>query len=166
MRNTVVAIVFCLMSTFVFSQKLESSIIASQGGFDSTNFISLEWTLGENVVETVTQKSRIISQGFHQTYFSKSKVVRKKEMFEYPLDIIAYPNPVQSTLHLYLNAVFESQLNVDLYDITGKKVMEFIVNQKENNVSYEVEGLSSGIYLLRVSNSSGLLLKTHKIVKN
>jgi hypothetical protein len=57
-------------------------------------------------VETVTQKSRIISQGFHQTYFVKSRWL-EKEMFEYPLDI-AY-QILCSPLHLYLNTVFKSQ---------------------------------------------------------
>jgi hypothetical protein len=57
---------------------LESSIIASQGGYDSTNFISLEWTLGENVVDRHAKEPNYILGV--QTYFSKSKVVRKRNV--------------------------------------------------------------------------------------
>lgn len=165
MRNTVVAIVFCLMSTFVFSQKLESSIIASQGGYDSTSFISLEWTLGENVVETVTHKNNIFSQGFHQSFIRKTIKIVKREMFEYPLDITVYPNPVAASFTVYLSATFDSVLNADLYDITGKMVKHSVINKMENTLVYEVGGMPSGIYLLRVSNASGLLLKVQKIIK-
>jgi hypothetical protein len=44
-------------------------------------------------------------------------------MFEYPLDIIVYPNRLQALV--YLSATFDSVLNADLYDITGRMVKAF-----------------------------------------
>jgi hypothetical protein len=87
-------------------------------------------------------------------------------MFEYPLDIIVYPNPVTASFTVYLSATFDSVLNADLYDITGRMVKHSVINKMENTLVYEVGGMPSGIYLLRVSNASGLLLKAQIIKKN
>ena len=86
-------------------------------------------------------------------------------MFEYPLDIIVYPNPVTVNFTVYLSATFDSVLNADLYDITGRLVKHSVINKMENTLVYEAGGMPSGIYLLRVLNSSGLLLKAQKIIK-
>lgn len=164
-KNTVLVIVFSFISPFIFAQDIESSVVASQGGYDKTGSVSLEWTLGENSVETVTHKNNIFSQGFHQSFISKTTKIVKREIFEYPLDIIVYPNPVTANFTVYLSATFDSVLNADLYDITGRLVKHSVINKMENTLVYEAGGMPSGIYLLRVSNSSGLLLKAQKIIK-
>jgi len=38
---------FLLISTFGFSQNLLQSVISTQGDFDKSENISLEWTLGK-----------------------------------------------------------------------------------------------------------------------
>jgi hypothetical protein len=164
-KNSLLVIVLSLISPIVFSQNIESSVLSSQGGYDKTGLISLEWTLGENSIETVTHKNNIFSQGFNQSFISKKVKIVKREMFEYPLDIIVYPNPVTASFTVYLSATFDSVLNADLYDITGRMVKHSVINKMENTLVYEVGGMPSGIYLLRVSNASGLLLKAQKIIK-
>jgi hypothetical protein len=77
--------------------------------------ISLEWTLEKNSVETHTKTT-------YQGSTKALSVKQKEEMFEYPLDIIVYPNSVTASFTVYLSATFDSLLNADLYDITGRMV--------------------------------------------
>jgi hypothetical protein len=49
-------------------QTLTPEVISSSGGyFDNTN-ASLSWTLGEPVIETLTETNAILTQGFHQPF--------------------------------------------------------------------------------------------------
>ena len=48
------------------SQRLSPEVLAVGGGIDKNGSLSLEWTLGEAVIETVSLSDRIYTQGFHQ----------------------------------------------------------------------------------------------------
>ena len=76
-KNTHLSFAFAIITTFSFAQITPStiSVISAQGGFDKTESISLEWTLGENFVETVSLENNIFTQGFHQSYFNKASTL-------------------------------------------------------------------------------------------
>ena len=67
-KNSLLLIALNLLAISAFSQSLSKSIIASQGGVDSTADLTLEWTLGENFIETVSEANNIYTQGFNQSY--------------------------------------------------------------------------------------------------
>jgi len=55
------------------------------------------------------------------------------------------------------------KISIDIYDVTGKKVMDFIVPINQNsqyNISKNLQLLSGGIYLLQVNKK-----ETIKFVK-
>ena len=68
------------------------------------------------------------------------------------------PNPVASKL----NIKTAKDLLVDkitIYDITGRKIFSSVIKEQQTNISINLEGLSKGVYILRVSsneNSSDL----------
>jgi hypothetical protein len=53
------------VSIIVFSQPFARNVISPAGDINKTEKISLEWTLGEPLVETITGKKQILTQGFH-----------------------------------------------------------------------------------------------------
>ncbi len=69
-----------------------------------------------------------------------------------------YPNPVKSQLFIESNYLVN---NVQLFDITGKKVIDQSYNQKDLNI--DLSRLSSGTYLIRVKIDE--TYQTFKVIK-
>jgi|GEM_PF-2970983 len=74
--------------------------------------------------------------------------------------ISIYPNPVAESFGIKMENP-QDIIQVELMDLTGKKVKSF-GNQFEN---LNVSGLTKGVYLLKVQTLSGKFL-TQKIIKN
>ena len=72
------------------------------------------------------------------------------------LDISIYPNPTSDIVHIVGNY---SQLNVVVYDILGKQVM----NKPITN-SIDISQVEKAIYILQLSD--GAILTTQRIIKN
>lgn len=64
-------------------------------------------------------------------------------------ELIIYPNPTSTTLHVALK--YADFIQANLYSLDGKQVMESI----ESNMN--VMGISPGTYILRVNTSKGVL---------
>jgi hypothetical protein len=83
------------------------------------------------------------------------------------LEIKTYPNPVgNSSLYVQIKNIEVGNYSLEMFDQTGKVVIRKTLFTTENNVKLtinEVNDLSNGIYLLRISNSKQNYLM--KIVK-
>ena len=81
--------------------------------------------------------------------------------------IVVYPNPVHDYASLTMNLEVQSTINVGLYDLTGKKVLN-VVNQQlyqegTHNLNMDVKNLHSGIYFLQIT-ANGTGLETRKLI--
>jgi hypothetical protein len=65
-------------------------------------------------------------------------------------NVKAYPNPAQNTLHL--NSTENIQL-IRITSMSGQELMQFTANSKE--VSMDVSGLSSGMYIINCNSEKG-----------
>ncbi|MEZ4887810.1 MAG: glycosyl hydrolase [Chitinophagales bacterium] len=74
------------------------------------------------------------------------------EEHDHSLSINYYPNPVRHTLTLELPAV-QGESEVVVYDLTGKKVAEFVALTERFEV--DMSGFESGVYFFRVRNDEG-----------
>jgi len=72
------------------------------------------------------------------------------------LDILIYPNPTSDIVYIDGNY---SQLNVVVYDILGKLVMN-----KPTTISIDISQLEKGVYILQLSH--GTKLTSQRIIKN
>ena len=70
---------------------------------------------------------------------------------------IIYPNPVHDTL--YVEVPNEDITQIELYNLSGKKVLSYINNTNQ----IKVTNLASGAYLLKIYTETGVVVK--KIVK-
>ncbi|MFP4059794.1 MAG: sugar-binding protein [Bacteroidales bacterium] len=70
-----------------------------------------------------------------------------------------YPTIVQSTLNL---SGLQDNMTIELYNLVGKRV--FTKSQTSESTSINLSGLSSGVYLLSLSDQSGKVY-TRKIIK-
>ncbi|WP_190277314.1 T9SS type A sorting domain-containing protein [Taibaiella lutea] len=71
-------------------------------------------------------------------------------------DVQVYPNPVENTLNIDATQA----VNVAIFSIDGKKLLEV-----KNTKSVDVSTLVSGMYIVTVSDTNNMLLKTDKFVK-
>ncbi|HSU51599.1 MAG TPA: hypothetical protein VLJ41_13435 [Segetibacter sp.] len=62
------------ISTPSFYQQNEQSVIATAGDISKAGDISLEWTLGERAIESVSTSSSLYTQGFHQPLLEVQRI--------------------------------------------------------------------------------------------
>ncbi len=167
---------FCILSCFLltsisnyaFCQKLSPEVISSAGDVSKTTSVSLEWTLGETVIESSKTVNKHYTQGFHQTYLKVS--LANKESLASDYDMTVFPNPVEATLEIKISNENLPQDNigkVDLFliDIRGQQILVQKVNEKSGSTFLDMTALPSGTYFLKAQKENGLLLKSFKIVK-
>ena len=168
-------LLFCCLSIFIsnytFCQKLSPEIISSAGEISKTASISLEWTLGETVVESAKTANKHYTQGFHQTYFKITNIVpAKNESLASDFDMIIFPNPVEAILEIKIsseNLLKDEIGKVDLFlfDITGKQLLTQKTNEKSGSTFVDMTSFPSGTYFLKAQKENGLFLKSFKITK-
>ncbi len=72
-----------------------------------------------------------------------------------PLDV--YPNPTSDILNIDFEMDAPSELEITVYDITGKVVMHSKVDgHQTNNIQYDVSSLETGNYYIQIAAEDGL----------
>lgn len=155
----IIALIFSIHS---YSQDLSQKVISNQGSSGTVNGITLDWTIGEPIVETVTTAAFIFTQGFHQPLLNSEILGINKEN---DLSVVIWPNPVNYMLNININNHNESELILKLFGVRGRFIKQISANHLDTKISINVSDLSSGIYFLHISSSNGLSYETHKIIK-
>ena len=73
-----------------------------------------------------------------------------------------YPNPFVNDLNIIISSSDLSP-NFDLYDISGRKILSTKLNNVSNRVRFNQPG--SGIYIYKITDKTGKLISTGKLVK-
>lgn len=142
----------CLLSS-------AQEVIAPAGSFHKQGDKSISWTLGEPVVESFVSTHKILTQGFHQSQITVTKVSPESIP---GLSINVFPNPATNFLTIALDGEYQDA-ELNFYDQAGHLLLKKYLNGARTEVS--LESFTSGIYFLKVI-SENKELKTFKIVKN
>lgn len=163
---------FCFLLLFIshytFCQKLSPEVISSAGDVSKTASISLEWTLGETVVESSKTANKYYTQGFHQTFLKVFPTNNESLASDYSMTV--FPNPVEATLEIKMSNEslpqdYTGKVDLFLIDIRGLQISVQKTNEKSGSTFLDMTTLPSGTYFLKAQKENGLLLKTFKIVK-
>lgn len=152
----------------VRAQNLGPSIIAADGGVAKSAAISLDWTLGEFAVETISTTKNLYTQGFHQpiltvkSFHSPPQPVHVEKSH---LNIVLFPNPVQSYVTVSIGATEHQSMSLSLFDLNGKELLTRQAIGKTLSVRIEMGRYKSGVYLLDIRDKSGSMVRAFKIVK-
>lgn len=151
------------------AQEFYPSVVSSGGAISKSSGMSLEWTLGEVAVETISAGKKIYTQGFHQP------ILNVKSFHSPPsievvnansgLKIQLAPNPAQSFINIYVQDEINENHNFTLFDMSGRKILSRQGNGHAYVLRMELSNLASGVYLLDVRNKKGDMIRTFKIVK-
>ena len=145
--------------------ELTPTVISSAGGYDEATNINLAWTLGELAVSTLSTTDMILTQGFQQPFLLDIGDAIDDPEFNWSVN--AYPNPVSEVLNLRFNLDKTMDLQLELYDITGKKLTirklpSIIPGSRE---TLDFSGFRDGIYILKITSEKQKVRKIYKIQK-
>lgn len=168
MKRLFTLILAVSFAAFSYAQEynIGMQVVASAGGyFNSTSAgVSMSWTLGEVAYTTLTSGEYILTQGFQQGNLFTTDV-EKPDLSSSDMKI--YPNPASLEFFIKGNSTsVKGKTTVEVYDITGRKVITKELNLVENEpYRIPIAELKAGIYMVRVSVESSKALKVFKLIK-
>jgi hypothetical protein len=148
---------FMLFSLFAAISASAQEVVSTQGETYSNANGSIDFTVGEVIINTGTNGTNDLTQGFHQTKWNFLGV----EDFAPNYEVTIFPNPTEDVLNIRTSA-FEN-VTYTLYDAQGKLVMQNILSTEQTPI--QVSQLAPGSYSLTLNNETQNL-KTFKLIKN
>lgn len=153
----------CLLTNQLHAQILSPNVWASAGRYQEASGVSLNYTIGELMIQTSVVGSNLFTFGFNQPENILNAVV---DVDGKRLIINAFPNPVVDDLTINLSEALPQSCVVTLLDIHGKKVFvkEMAIGTTQLQISMTYQPF--GMYIVELRQASGALLHAFKVVKN
>ena len=151
---------FAFLSFNIGWSQLRNQTISSIGGTNKTNSnIVVTHSVGQvGIVGKVLMNNKNIIQGFQQPLWGK--IISKQNTPEFKVNIFPTPFDTEITIQ-HPNA---KEMNMFIFDITGKVIYNSTLLFKEANQKINLEKLSAGVYLVKVQSKQ--LSYFTKIIKN
>ncbi|MEZ4771829.1 MAG: T9SS type A sorting domain-containing protein [Bacteroidia bacterium] len=164
MKNLAI-IVLSLFYQNLQGQSLDRFVIGTTGAFGTNISHQIEYTVGELITPTITNSAVILNQGFHQSNPPYNTGIDPGTS---GISYVLYPNPTGETAFLELESAENIQLRLELWDSNGRMIPLKPVIQPfsgKKQIELDLTTFSSGLYLLRISDQEGKLVKTLKLEK-
>jgi hypothetical protein len=158
-RNVLSILVLLVLPNFLPAQLLAPYILTVQGGQGRSGDIVLEWTLGENFVETTKPGELIITQGFQQP---ASIMIMNRSDSSNGFDV--YPNPVSAYLYIRALKEFDKPCMVKLLDSHGITLWQRQLLPGETTLEIDMSSLAQGAFLLNFLTPD-LRCETFRVIK-
>ena len=137
-------------------------VVSTQGDSYSNSNAGIDFTIGEVIINTGTDGSHDLTQGFHQTNWNFLGV----EDFAPDYEASIFPNPTSDVLNIKTSS-FEN-VTYTLYDAQGKLVLQSILAAEVTPI--QVSHLAPGAYSLQLTfeegKKSASKSKTFKLIKS
>ena len=150
-KSTIV--LFSLLSSLSVSAQ---EVVATQGNSYTNGDVSMDFTIGEVIINTGTDGTNDITQGFHQTNWNFVGLEDHSPSYEATI----FPNPTSEVLNIRTSTF--ANVTYTLYDAQGKLVMQNILSAEQTPI--QVSQLAPGSYSLTLHNQTQNL-KTFKLIK-
>jgi len=147
---------FVLFSLFATISVSAQEVVSTQGDSYSNGSGSIDFTIGEVVINTGTDGSNDLTQGFHQTNWNFVGLEDHATSYEATI----YPNPTSEVLNIR-TSTFEN-VTYTLYDAQGKLVLQNVLSAEQTPI--QVGQLAPGNYSIILKNETQNL-KTFKLIK-
>ena len=146
-------VLFSLLATISVSAQ---EVVSTQGDSYSNGTANMDFTIGEVVINTGTDGTNDLTQGFHQTNWNFVGLEDHAPDYEATI----FPNPTLEVLNIRTSTF--KNVTYTLYDALSKIVIQDILSSYETPV--KVSQLAPGNYSLTLNNGTQNL-KTFKLVK-
>jgi hypothetical protein len=150
-KSTIV--LFSLFATLSVSAQ---EVVATQGDSYSYGDVSMDFTIGEMIIDTGNDGTTDITQGMHQSNWT----ITALDGYSATYEATVFPNPTADVLNIQTSN-FEN-VSYTLYDVKGVLVKQG--NLSAEATAIQVSELVSGSYSL-ILNKGTQNLKSFKLVK-
>ncbi len=81
--------------------------------------------------------------------------------------VYIYPNPVKDNLLVSLSGMQPGRYNFEIFDVSGKTLVKNAtpVNGGSQTVSIPLQGVATGVYLIKITNAKGAVISEQKVLK-
>ena len=148
---------------FFLANAQELEVISSGGDYYEGSNAQISWTLGEISVETYNNGNNIITQGFHQSKLTVTKI-DDDYLNNTDASVNIFPNPTSEYATIELSNVDESNFIYELNDNKGKVLLKKNFESKTETINFNKYAAS--IYYIRIYSKDGSYRETYKVVKD
>ncbi len=160
MKTLKILSLLCIAST-IQAQSIDTSVISNSGGVNSNTSYTLNFTIGEPFIETISN-SQSIDQGFWSSIASINEL--STEEFQPENEVIKiFPNPVSDFFTIRIPNI--DHYTASLYNLNGQEVLTQEINAAMINHQIDISSLAQGTYVLRISIPEINENKIFKIIK-
>lgn len=147
---------------YVIPQSKTLEVNPAAGDEFTASDITLNWTIGEGIIETFSNNEMVLTQGFQQPSL-KITVVEESDKIDFQINV--YPNPTKDFLTINLLSENDISCTTELFDMSGKLLFSKIFKGREITENVDLTNYSSNLYILRIIDTNGKLVRTYKIQK-
>ena len=69
--------------------------------------------------------------------------------------MLVFPNPASTQLQVKYSHSTGDGVSIDVFDLTGKQYFAEKINAQSGSIEINLTGLSSGIYLIKITQENG-----------
>ena len=140
-------------------------VVTTAGSHGETTSGSLSWTVGEPVIETISDGTNTLTQGFLQ---SKLTVTAINDLKIPVIELSVYPNPTNNYLTIEVKTDKQRDLLLSLFDLNGKLILQ--KKMAGNKQTIKMQNYKPATYILEVteakdSKDAKYCVSTFRIIK-
>lgn len=166
MRKIFVVLLCLCFSFTAMSQSPDPSIISAGGGSDKTAAISLDWTIGEYAVETITSATKMYTQGFHQPLLIETIATARTASDADNYTISIAPNPIISIVNFGIVSTKAGRVFIAISDVNGLIFIQKNIAVNSGNLQINMSSMRAGTYILTVRDGvAAHVIKSYRIIK-
>ena len=143
------------------AQSIDKSVIANAGDTNSNTSNSINFTIGETIVGTISNSSSI-DQGFWSG-IGLSNALSTEEIIVDNTTLAIYPNPVSTSFTIRIPDI--DNYTFSLFNSSGQKVVSQKVTAAPLGNRIDISSLAQGVYMLSLSIPETNKTETFKIIK-
>lgn len=154
-------VLFLLLFSYSYcssAQELAPAIIASSGGFYSSDQVQLSWTLGGGILDSFSNGEVTLSSGVQVEAVDPFVLSSQTEI----INVSVFPNPIQEQLTIQFDNTANYQIVIS--DLTGRSVYSGYHLGADQSI-IDVSHLSIGAYALQILDSNQQPVKKFKLSK-
>ena len=156
MKHYLLILLIGLCATSLQAQE----VVITAGSHGETTSGSLSWTVGEPVIETITDGTNTLTQGFQQ---SKLTVTAINDLKIPDIELSVYPNPTKSLLSIEVKTDKQRDLLLSLFNLNGKLILQ--KKMAGNKQTIRMQNYKPATYILKVTEGNKEI-RTYQIVKH
>jgi hypothetical protein len=118
------------------------SVLATGGSSYASPSFSINWTVGEAVIQTFDTNNALVSQGMHQDNTQPTNITEQS-----PNLLTLWPNPARESVTI--SGSKQPIERVEIFDALGK----LVVTHTQKN-TFSVATLAAGSYVVRVHSNA------------